>query len=103
MTDRAKTIFGNEISAKDYQKAVSSRKKYIRKFGDDSTVNYPVYLRETPMQTRFDVAAFGILGYECNLLDLSPRKYDKIKQHAALYKKWKRLKCRQWGNERAGS
>lgn len=49
MQDRAKTIFGNEISAQDYRKAAASKKKYIRKFGDDSEVDYPVYLRENPV------------------------------------------------------
>ena len=48
-------------------------------------------LRETPMQTRFDVAAFGILGYECNLLDPSVRRFEKIRQHIVLYKKWREI------------
>lgn len=34
--DKAKMIFGNEISKKDYKKAVKSKNKYIKKFGDDS-------------------------------------------------------------------
>ena len=46
MTDRAKMIFGNEISEQDYQKAEASKKKYIRKFGDDAETDYPVFLRE---------------------------------------------------------
>ncbi|MBQ9322590.1 MAG: hypothetical protein IJ239_09650, partial [Eubacterium sp.] len=46
MTDRAKMIFGNEISEQDYQKAEASKKKYIRKFGDDAEKDYPVFLRE---------------------------------------------------------
>ncbi len=45
MTDRSKIIFGNEISAGDYGKAVKSKKKYIRKFGDDSGADYPVVIK----------------------------------------------------------
>lgn len=44
MEDRAKVIFGNEISRKAYRKAVSGKKKYAKKFGDDSTADYPVRL-----------------------------------------------------------
>ena len=32
MTDRSKVIFGNEISSRDYKKAVKSKKKYAKKF-----------------------------------------------------------------------
>lgn len=46
MNDRAKVIFGNEISEKAYRKAVKSKAKYIRKFGDDSDVDYPVALEK---------------------------------------------------------
>lgn len=38
--DKAKVIFKNEISEKDYRKAVKIKEKYIKKFGDDSNVNY---------------------------------------------------------------
>lgn len=38
--DRAKSIFGNEISKKTYKKAVKSKNKYIKKFGDDSNKTY---------------------------------------------------------------
>lgn len=46
--ERSKTIFGNEISAKDYRKAEKSKQKYIKKFGDDSARDYPVHLEENP-------------------------------------------------------
>jgi hypothetical protein len=42
--DRSKVIFNNEISKKDVRKAAKSKAKYIKKFGDDSNVNYPVRL-----------------------------------------------------------
>ncbi len=34
--DRSKLIFRNEISDKDYKKGLKAKKKYIKKFGDDS-------------------------------------------------------------------
>ena len=40
MTDRSKEIFGNIIPDRDYAKSVKSKKKYIRKFGDDSGKDY---------------------------------------------------------------
>jgi len=42
--DRSKIIFGNPISEKDYRKAVRSKAKYARRFGDDSVADYPVKL-----------------------------------------------------------
>lgn len=45
MVDRAKTIFGNELSERDYRKALASRAKYLRRFGDDRNRDYPVKLR----------------------------------------------------------
>ena len=46
MAERSKTIFGNEMSAGVYSKAVKSKKKYARKFGDDSNTDYPVVIKE---------------------------------------------------------
>lgn len=47
-------------------------------------------LRNTPLQTRFQVAAFGLLGYECNLNDLSDQEKREIKEQIRFYKKnWK--------------
>lgn len=40
MVDRSKEIFGNIIPDRDYAKSVKSKKKYIRKFGDDSGKDY---------------------------------------------------------------
>lgn len=48
MKDKSKSIFGNEMSNKVYRKAVKSKKKYMKKFGDDSNVNYPVSLKKNP-------------------------------------------------------
>ena len=44
MVDKSKSIFGNEISAKAYRKAVKSKAKYARKYGDDSNADYSVKL-----------------------------------------------------------
>jgi len=44
MQDRSKVIFGNEISSRDYAKALRSKEKYARKYGDDSGAVYPAKL-----------------------------------------------------------
>ena len=44
-------------------------------------------LRITPLETRFQVASFGVLGYECNLKDLSGSDLNAIREQIALYKK----------------
>lgn len=41
MFDRSQIIFGNKISKSAVKKAENSKKKYIKKFGDDSGENYP--------------------------------------------------------------
>ena len=46
MIDRSKEIFGNKISDLDYKKAVKSKAKYAKKFGDDSAANYPVKIEK---------------------------------------------------------
>ena len=48
-------------------------------------------LRVTPISTRFDVAAFGVLGYECNLCDMSANDLKVIKTQIALYKEWREV------------
>ena len=46
-------------------------------------------LRKTPLASRFQVAAFGVLGYECNLCEMSREDVADIKEQIALYKKWR--------------
>ena len=46
-------------------------------------------LRVTPLSTRFNVAAFGICGYECNLVDMSRSERSEIKTQIDIYKKWR--------------
>lgn len=48
-------------------------------------------LRVTPLETRFHVAMFGVLGYECNLCDMKQEERDAIKGQIALYKKWREV------------
>ena len=46
MKDKSKVIFGNEIKSKDYKKALKSKKKYARKFGDDTSRSYQVKIQK---------------------------------------------------------
>lgn len=46
MNDKSKVIFGNEMSDKTYKSAQRSKEKYIRKYGDDSSADYPAKLVE---------------------------------------------------------
>jgi alpha-galactosidase len=46
-------------------------------------------LRITPLETRFNVAAFGVLGYECNFCDMSKEEMEAVKAQIALYKQWR--------------
>ena len=46
MKDRAKVIFGNEMTKGIYKKAVKSKNKYIKKFKDDKDASYVVQLEK---------------------------------------------------------
>ena len=46
-------------------------------------------LRETPLNSRFVVAAFGVLGYECNVNEMTKDEQEEIKQQIAIYKEWR--------------
>lgn len=48
-------------------------------------------LRNTPLATRFNVAAFGLLGYELNLCELQEKELDEMKGQILLYKQWRML------------
>lgn len=43
-------------------------------------------LRKTELSTRFNVACFGNLGYECNLVDQSNDDLNEIKKEISFYK-----------------
>jgi hypothetical protein len=46
MSEKSKVIFGNVMSDKIYKKALNSKKKFAKKFGDDSNCNYPFMVTE---------------------------------------------------------
>ena len=46
-------------------------------------------LRNTPLATRFNVAAFGVLGYECHLAEMNKDDVKDIKAQIELYKQWR--------------
>lgn len=46
-------------------------------------------LRTTPIETRFNVAMFGVLGYECNLSELSEEELTAVTEQIALYKQYR--------------
>lgn len=48
-------------------------------------------LRVTPIETRFNVASFGVLGYECNLCEMKAEDLAAIKEQIAIYKQWREV------------
>lgn len=44
--EKSLVIFGNEIKKRAYNKSLKSKKKYARKFGDDSNKDYPVVIQK---------------------------------------------------------
>lgn len=46
-------------------------------------------LRTTPLETRFAVAAFGVLGYECNFCDMKKEELEAVKEQITMYKLWR--------------
>ena len=48
MSQRSEEIFGNEMSRKVVRKAERSKENLVKKFGDDSEVDYQAYTEENP-------------------------------------------------------
>ncbi|MBQ8626461.1 MAG: alpha-galactosidase [Agathobacter sp.] len=48
-------------------------------------------LRVTPLETRFNVASFGVLGYECNLCDMNSEELAAVKAQIEIYKQWREV------------
>ena len=48
MQDKSKIIFGNVVSDADYRKALKSKAKFARKFGDDAQAPHPAAVMENP-------------------------------------------------------
>lgn len=55
-------------------------------------------LRNTPLSTRFNVSAFGVLGYELDLKYLNHIEQKEVKEQIEYYKKHR--KCLQFGRLR---
>lgn len=74
MAEKSKVIFGNEMSSKVYNKAVKSKKKYAKKYGDDSQVNYPVVIQKNE-HIGDSLGVYDVLLKEGE----SPEKFDTQK------------------------
>lgn len=48
-------------------------------------------LRSAPLDTRYNIACFGCLGYEFNLCQMPQAELDEVKQQVAQYKKYRKL------------
>lgn len=48
MGDKSKVVFGNIIPTNAYNKAKRAKKRNIRKFGDDTNMNYPCVIEDNP-------------------------------------------------------
>lgn len=46
-------------------------------------------LRNTPLDSRFNIASFGVFGLEINLSELKTEEFEKIKAYVATYKEWR--------------
>ena len=47
MEDKSKKIYGNDIDRRAYRKAVNSKERFAKKYGDDSRKNYPVTVNKS--------------------------------------------------------
>ena len=85
MKDRSKVIFGNEISDADYVKAIRSKKKYIRKYGNDSDRDYPVtiyknrYIGDNLGVNNIMVGSLETNAHYDPALDTEPLEFDTEK------------------------
>lgn len=48
-------------------------------------------LRTTPLETRFHVAEFGLLGLEWNLCEMKKDEFEETKEQIAQYKCWRQV------------
>lgn len=46
MEERSRVIFGNPMTDKVYKKALKSKEKFVRKFGNDTDADYPVQIEK---------------------------------------------------------
>ena len=48
-------------------------------------------LRVTPIETRYNMACMGILGYECNVCEIDKEEEEAIRKQIELYKLWRKV------------
>jgi len=48
-------------------------------------------LRATPLESRFNIAAFGAFGYELNVRDMNKREKESMKAQILLYSVWREV------------
>ena len=48
-------------------------------------------LRSTPLETRYNIASFGCLGYEFNLCNMSEEDLQAVREQVAQYKRLRKL------------
>jgi len=98
--DLGMLCYGAQIWASDNTDPISrlSIQEGLSYFYPQSTISAHVSLaphaqtlRDTPMSTRFNVASFGVLGYELNLKYVKPYEKKMIKTHIEFYKKHRML------------
>nr|WP_316624331.1 alpha-galactosidase [uncultured Ruminococcus sp.] len=46
-------------------------------------------LRSTPLESRYNIAAFGVLGYELNVRDMNRIAKEQVRLQITLYKVWR--------------
>jgi len=74
MTDKSKVIFGNQMSDKIYMKACKTKQKNLKKYGDDSNVDYNILIQKN------DVIGDSLGVYDVLLKDgQSQEKFDSQK------------------------
>ena len=62
MQDKSRAIFGNVMSQKHYKKALKSKEKYKKKYGDDSNADYKASVKVNP----YLGAALGVYDVQLN-------------------------------------
>ena len=55
-----------------------------------SATPHGMTLRKTPLETRFTISAYGALGYELDLGDMSSMEKEEVKKQVAYYKEHRR-------------
>lgn len=70
MEDRSQSIYGNKIDRRAYKKAVNSKKRYIKKFGDDSGQDYKIAVHKNKfIGDDLGVFNINIAGHEQGEID----------------------------------